>query len=104
MDIMELGAIGELVGGAAVLVTLIYLARQVRQGNKAGSRESYRSWVSEMNKVWFEPMRDPEFMELLQQAALDWDSLSLREQGAVNAVTRPPVSSAFYVRPTVAAD
>jgi hypothetical protein len=32
MDIMELGAIGELVGGAAVLVTLVYLALQVRQG------------------------------------------------------------------------
>ena len=30
MDIMELGAIGELVGGAAVLVTLIYLAVQVQ--------------------------------------------------------------------------
>ena len=29
---MELGAIGELVGGVAVLVTLIYLAVQVRQG------------------------------------------------------------------------
>ncbi len=30
MDIMELGAIGELVGGVAVLVTLAYLATQVR--------------------------------------------------------------------------
>jgi hypothetical protein len=31
MDIMELGAIGELVGGAAVLVTLVYLVIQIRQ-------------------------------------------------------------------------
>ncbi len=31
MDIMELGAIGDLVGGIAVLVTLAYLAMQVRQ-------------------------------------------------------------------------
>ena len=31
MDIMELGAIGELVGGVAVLVTLVYLALQIRQ-------------------------------------------------------------------------
>ena len=30
MDLMELGAIGELVGGAAVLVTLVYLAIQAR--------------------------------------------------------------------------
>lgn len=31
MDIAELGAVGELVGGIAVLVTLVYLAIQVRQ-------------------------------------------------------------------------
>ena len=37
MDIMELGAIGELVGGAAVVVTLGYLAVQVRQ-NTASNR------------------------------------------------------------------
>ncbi len=30
MDLVELGAIGELVGGVAVLITLIYLALQVR--------------------------------------------------------------------------
>ncbi len=34
MDIMELGAIGELVGGVAVIGSLIYLALQVRQGNQ----------------------------------------------------------------------
>ena len=34
MDIMELGAIGELVGGVAVLLTLIYLALQVGQNVK----------------------------------------------------------------------
>ena len=34
MDVMKLGAIGELVGGVAVLVTLIYLSMQVRQANK----------------------------------------------------------------------
>ena len=35
MDIMELGAIGELVGGVAVVVTLVYLAIQVRQSVKS---------------------------------------------------------------------
>ena len=32
MDIMELGAIGELVGGVAVIGSLIYVGLQVRQG------------------------------------------------------------------------
>ena len=33
MDIMELGAIGELVGGVAVIASLIYVGFQVRQSN-----------------------------------------------------------------------
>ena len=33
MDIMELGAIGELVGGVAVIGSLIYVGLQVRQSN-----------------------------------------------------------------------
>ncbi len=32
MDIMEIGAIGELVGGIAVIASLIYVGLQVRQG------------------------------------------------------------------------
>ncbi len=34
MDIMELGAVGELIGGVAVLATLVYLALQVGQNVK----------------------------------------------------------------------
>ena len=33
MDIMELGAIGELVGGVAVVASLVFVGFQVRQGN-----------------------------------------------------------------------
>ncbi len=40
MDIMELGAIGEPVGGVAVLATLIYLAVQVRQNNEQAFRQN----------------------------------------------------------------
>lgn len=35
MTMQDLGAIGELIGGAAVVVTLIYLALQVRQNTQA---------------------------------------------------------------------
>ena len=86
MDIMELGAIGELVGGVAVIASLLYVGAQVRQSNRASSRESYRNWVSEINQVWHVPMRDPEFMELFQRANRDWNSLSGRDQGVVHSV------------------
>jgi len=34
MTIQDLGAIGDLVGGVAVLVTLVYLAMQIKQNTK----------------------------------------------------------------------
>ena len=52
---MELGAFG----GFAMLAALIHLAVQVRQGRKAGNRESYRAWVSDVNKLLFEPQQMP---------------------------------------------
>lgn len=50
MTIQDWGAIGELIGGVAVIVTLIYLALQIRQNTRAiklstvhGIAESFRS-------------------------------------------------------------
>ncbi len=34
MDLTQLANLGEFIGGVAVLVTLIYLAAQVKQGNR----------------------------------------------------------------------
>ena len=46
MNWEAIGAIGEIVGALAVLVTLIYLTRQMRQ-NTAGLRASaYQTWVA----------------------------------------------------------
>ena len=40
MDIMELGAVGELVGGVAVIATLVYLAAQIRQNTRAAMADA----------------------------------------------------------------
>ena len=59
MDIMELGAIGELVGGVAVLVTLIYLALQVRQNTDlaqgAAQRDLMNAFQANLDRI----ARDP---------------------------------------------
>ena len=86
MDWNALGAVGELVGAGAVLVTLIYLAVQVRQSSFAGQRESFRGYVSELNERLLKPQRDPEFVELFQRANRDWNSISLRDQAVVSSV------------------
>ncbi len=45
MDIMELRATGELVGGVAVLGTLLYLAVQVKHGNDFARDDASRVWT-----------------------------------------------------------
>ena len=81
-----IGAVGELAGATAVLVTLIYLAIQIRQANSAEQREAFRGYVSELNHRLLEPQRDPEFVELFQRANRDWNSISLRDQAVVSSV------------------
>ena len=55
MDIMELGAIGELVGGVAVIASLIYVGLQVRQSTIATQvgyqRSSTNAWTTVMRTV-----------------------------------------------------
>ena len=46
MTIFELGALGEFVGSLAVIVTLIYLAAQIRH-NTSGLRSATLSAISE---------------------------------------------------------
>ena len=45
MDIMELGAIGELVGGVAVVGSLIYVGLQVRQSNRLAQADAVQAYV-----------------------------------------------------------
>ncbi len=55
MDILELGAIGELVGGVAVVVTLLYLAIQVKH-NTAQNRSQNSSNLRATVMAGFDPV------------------------------------------------
>jgi len=66
-----IGAIGDFVGGVGVIVTLVYLAVQIRQNTRAQSYETHvrsRSLIAEFQKLqanpatadlWLRGMRDP---------------------------------------------
>ena len=73
MTITELGAIGELVGGVAVIGSLLYLGLQVRQSNSLARAETeMRSGISaaefnallasdaELSTLWHRALRDRE--------------------------------------------
>ncbi len=51
MDIMELGAIGELVGGVAVIATLIYLTVQIRHARHEVSLAGIQARATTSNSV-----------------------------------------------------
>ncbi len=49
MDWTMIGAIGELVGGAAVVLSLLYVARQLGRSTRQARVEAYHSVLSEVN-------------------------------------------------------
>ena len=53
MNWEALGAIGELVGAAAVVLTLGYLAVQIRQSGKSSRQQSYHDLVTRRGEMFF---------------------------------------------------
>ena len=53
MTIQDWGAIGEIFGAIAVVFTIFYLARQMRQNNLLGQAEAERDWFA----VWHNTIR-----------------------------------------------
>ncbi len=85
MSIQEWGALGELVGGVAVIVTLIYLAVQTRQTRRAAAAHA-PEWISDGFRGWLLSMRqDAEFTRCIRKAVNDWSSLSGNDQIRVHS-------------------
>lgn len=80
MDLSQLANLGEFVGGIAVLVTLIYLAVQMRGSAVAERSLGHRSFIENFNESFFGPTKDPVIANLLRRAAADFDGLSGDEQ------------------------
>ena len=79
MTIQDWGAVGEIVGGIAVLVTLIYLAIQLRQSNLATHRNTYASAADTMSAFWLDMARNPELFQRFQTSLRAPDRLSREE-------------------------
>ena len=75
MDWEAIGAVGEIVGAAAVVVSLLYLARQVQIQNS----ESRAAAMHEFYVGWREssvPFVDGDLADLFIKASADFDSLT----------------------------
>ena len=79
MTIQDLGAIGELVGGAAVIATLIYLAIQVKQSNVSTHRNMYAQGATAISNYWLTLAKDPELYRTFTSMLRNPESLSRQE-------------------------
>ena len=70
------GAIGELVGATAVLITLIYLMIQVRQHSRSISSMATQSIISQFNELTMRLASDPILAKAFEQGLSNPESLS----------------------------
>ena len=63
-----IGAIGEMLGAVAVVVSLIYLAQQVRTSNRLARAEAYRSPNSDLVALAGAFNTDPVFRKAIRRA------------------------------------
>jgi hypothetical protein len=84
MDIMELGAIGELVGGVAVIASLIFVGVQIRQSNHAARSESIRGITRESSQIWLK-LCDPQLSNSVRRAVNGFEGLTQNDKSVAAA-------------------
>ena len=80
MDITELGAIGELLGGIAVVASLLYVGMQIRQNTTSVRAASHHAVSDSFNEFNLSIGRDPQVAHLFRRGSGDRDSLDADEQ------------------------
>ncbi len=78
MDLTQLANLGEFIGGVAVLVTLVYLAVQVRQNTIAIKRSNVREVTREHVRAI--TYTDPELSEIMMRGWADLEALTPLER------------------------
>lgn len=79
MTIQDFGAIGEMIGGAAVIATLIYLAIQVKQSNVSTHRNMYAHAATAVSNYWLTLAKDPGLYGAFTSMLRNPESLSRQE-------------------------
>lgn len=76
MTLESLANLSEFVGGIAVVISLIYLALQVRQNTEAQRMETYAQAVQRIGALQTEVSKDHELLRAWSRGLMDPDSLT----------------------------
>ncbi len=79
MNWEAIGAIGEILGATAVLVTLLYLAAQIRQNTKSATTATYESAMSAFTQSNMTVAGNPNLASIMVRGSIDPDSLDPEE-------------------------
>lgn len=80
VTLQDWGAIGELVGGVAVIATLVYLAMQIRQYRQGMNSATFHSTMQGFNQLNAMLGADPSLAEVLERGGREPGSLDPKEQ------------------------
>lgn len=94
MELEQLAQAGEFIGGIAVLLTLVYLAVQLRQGNRLNQSESIRTLLCEYNNTLAQ-IQDPAFTDLFRVGTKDFSGLPRRNQARVHVFLEQLLRTSF---------
>ena len=84
MTLDQLGNIGEFVGSIAVIISLIYLAIQIRSNTEAERTSTYQAVVSDFGALNNTMASTPELSHLFVRAMEDYHQLSSDEKARVS--------------------
>jgi hypothetical protein len=77
--IQDFGALGEFIGGIVVIVTVIYLALQLRTSNSQAEAATELAWTQGLNEIWDRWSR-PETIDALRNGFDDFNTLDKNQQ------------------------
>ena len=80
MNIESMANYADVIGGAAVIVSLIYVGIQIRRNAKSGQSQANQSAHESLASVSLEVSKDPEFSNFVRRGLIEFDELSEDER------------------------
>jgi hypothetical protein len=88
MNWEAISAIGQLIGAIAVLITLIYLALQMKQNTAAVATSTYESTMTVFNDINVVVANNPELASIINRGCMSTDVLTDTETIQFNFILR----------------
>ena len=80
MTIQDWGSIGEVVGAIGVILTLLYLATQIRQNTRQIRSEGHQGITDSYSATLGQLLADGDLFKAIVRGCQDWDSITAFQQ------------------------